>query len=114
MPFKKVGKDDYTGPSGKHFNSAQVRLYYAHGEKFPGQEAKVKSSGLKSASYAQGGPVLGRTTDFLKTPDRFRESQYKQKTEDVFGKSDGDSDDGGAAVPATPKTKSLKAVKPKG
>lgn len=37
MPFKKVGKDDYTGPSGRHFDLAQVKLYYAHGGSFPGQ-----------------------------------------------------------------------------
>ena len=34
MPFKKVGKDDYVGPSGKHFNLAQVQLYYARGGTF--------------------------------------------------------------------------------
>ena len=26
----------------------------------------------KVESYAQGGPVLGRTRDFMKEPDRFR------------------------------------------
>ena len=42
MPFKKVGKDRYKGPTGKTFNKAQVKLYYANGEKFPGQKKKAK------------------------------------------------------------------------
>lgn len=37
MPFTKVGKDDYTSPSGRHYNTAQVRLWHAQGGKFPGQ-----------------------------------------------------------------------------
>lgn len=38
MPFSKVGKDDYVSPSGRHFDAAQVRLWYARGGKFPGQK----------------------------------------------------------------------------
>lgn len=44
MPFKKVGKNNYTGPSGKHFNKAQVALYYSLGGKFPGQKKKKKGN----------------------------------------------------------------------
>jgi hypothetical protein len=29
MPFKKVGPDRYVSPSGRKFNTAQVKLYYA-------------------------------------------------------------------------------------
>jgi hypothetical protein len=29
MPFRKVGADDYVSPSGRHWTSAQVRLYHA-------------------------------------------------------------------------------------
>jgi hypothetical protein len=29
MPFKKVGQNDYTSPSGRHFTQKQVNLYYA-------------------------------------------------------------------------------------
>ena len=47
MPFKKVGENDYTSPSGRHFNRAQVRLYYT-GNGFPGQKK------------AGGGPVAPR------------------------------------------------------
>jgi len=39
MPFKKItqGKDKgkYRSPSGKVFTLSQVKLYYAHGNKFP-------------------------------------------------------------------------------
>ena len=78
MPFKKVGTDDYTSPSGRHFNSAQVRLYYAHGGSFPGQHKQeggpvyAKGSKPQDAHYAEGGAVLGRTVNFMKVPDEFR------------------------------------------
>ena len=39
MPFKKLGNGRYKGPSGRTFNSAQVRLYYSNGGKFPGQKS---------------------------------------------------------------------------
>jgi len=29
MPFTKVGKNDYTSPSGKHWTKKQVVAYYA-------------------------------------------------------------------------------------
>lgn len=29
MPFKKVGNNDYTSPSGRHFTKKQVVAYYA-------------------------------------------------------------------------------------
>ena len=38
MPFTKIGRDQYQGPSGKKFNLNQVRLYYAEGGHFPGQK----------------------------------------------------------------------------
>lgn len=46
----------------------------------------------KVESFAAGGAVLGRTKDFMKTPDRFRDSQFKKATEDNFGKAGGQSD----------------------
>jgi hypothetical protein len=60
----------------------------------------MKGSGPKTASYAKGGEVLHKSNSrFLKTPDRFREGQFKAKTE----------------VPApVVKEKSVKAVKPRG
>jgi hypothetical protein len=41
MPFKKVGNDKYSGPTGKTFNKKQVQLYYANGGKFP-QKPKMR------------------------------------------------------------------------
>lgn len=113
MPFKKVGTDDYTSPSGRHFNGAQVRLYHANGDKFPGQKSgeRAVNKGYSSRveSFAQGGEVLGRTRDFIKEPDRFRDSQFKKKTEDVFGKGESE---GPNPAPAA-RGKSLPAVKPR-
>jgi hypothetical protein len=83
MPFKKVGKDDYTSPSGRHYNTAQVRLWHARGGKFPGEkgpgEMSSKGSGPRTASYAEGGPVLGRTREFLKEPDEFTDGRLPPK-----------------------------------
>jgi hypothetical protein len=31
MPFKKVGPNKYTSPSGKKFTTKQVKAYYATG-----------------------------------------------------------------------------------
>jgi hypothetical protein len=31
MPFRKVGPNDYVSPSGRHWTTAQVRLYHATG-----------------------------------------------------------------------------------
>jgi len=60
----------------------------------------MKSSGAKTASYAKGGPVTTTDSKFLKTPDRFRDAQFRSKIE--------------VPAPAAPKTKSLPAVKPRG
>ena len=85
MPFKKTGPDSYTSPSGRHFNSAQVRLYYAHGGHFPGEQGAAKGGSImkdvpmtkgerpRQAAYAAGGAVLGREKDFMKIKDEFRD-----------------------------------------
>ena len=124
MPFKKVGNDDYTGPSGKHFNLNQVRLYYAGGGKFPGQKHSeggpvngyAKGGNVQSCSYAAGGPVLGRTRNFMKEPDEFRDPDHANPGADddqLYGKSGEGKGNGmcGGAPPA--KGKSLSAVKPR-
>lgn len=111
MPFTKVGKNDYTSPSGRHFNEAQVRLYHANGDKFPGQKSEgAMNKGYSGhvESFAQGGEVLGRTKDFMKTPDRFRDSKFKKATEDNFAKGVGTGE-----APAA-HGKSLPVVKPRG
>lgn len=64
----------------------------------------------KNESYAQGGAVLGRTTNFMKTPDTFRE-EGESATDETYGKGlKAPKDHVGA--PAA-KGKSLKAVKPR-
>lgn len=138
MPFKKVGENDYTSPTGRHFNSAQVKLYYANGGHFPGEKhaaggpvthkeppmARAKSYGTFGAAYAAGGPVLGRSRDFLKEPVEFREKdEGERKNADVvgdtadedqkYGKSGPGRGKGPAAPPTAPANKSLKAVKPR-
>ena len=40
MPFEPIGKGKFRSPSGRTFNLAQVRLWYAGGGKFPGQKGK--------------------------------------------------------------------------
>lgn len=72
----------------------------------------ANSSGMSDQCFAQGGLVLGRTKDFMKTPDKFREGRFQpkgsdEKTEDVWGKGQS------AANPAA-KDKSLTPVKPRG
>jgi hypothetical protein len=95
MPFTKVGNNDYTSPSGRHFNEAQVRLYHANGDKFPGQKVdhydkggKIMNKGYqgKVQHFANGGEVLGRTRDFLKEPVEFRRNEEgKRVSNDVVG-----------------------------
>lgn len=40
MPYKSLGGGKFKGPSGKIFNTAQVKLYYANGGKFPHMRKK--------------------------------------------------------------------------
>lgn len=73
----------------------------------------MKSHGAKSCSYAKGGEVLGRTKDFMKVPDKFRDSQFTKKTSEDYGDGNTGIGPGKVTAPAV-KDKSLKAVKPKG
>lgn len=123
MPFKKVGNDRYVSPSGRHFNGAQVRLWYANGEKFPGQKEGEKVSGyakggdVRVAGYAQGGPVLGRTREFMKEPDPFRQDGAREaaaQTAAVKPKEQAQTYPKGGAHSGPHKTKSVPAVKPRG
>lgn len=47
--FKKSGANNYVGPSGEHFDLAQVQLFYSNKGKFPGQKAKSVKAGWKIA-----------------------------------------------------------------
>jgi hypothetical protein len=70
--------------------------------------AFAKGSTPKNTDYAKGGGVLGRSTDFLKTANRFTGGKLPtpEPTEDDFEKG---------SSKANPKAadKSLKPVKPK-
>lgn len=49
MPFTKVGANDYTSPSGRHFTKKQVQMYYAtHGFK-----DKPKGKNKKNNEYSE-------------------------------------------------------------
>ena len=50
--FGKASNGDYVGPSGQHFDLAQVQMFYASGGKFPGQKAKSVAAGWKAAGAA--------------------------------------------------------------
>lgn len=69
-----------------------------------------KGEGAKDAAYAKGGPVLGKTSEFLKTPDRFIGAPVKplqdNKTHDDWGK-------GSSKANPKPQDKSEKAIKPR-
>lgn len=67
----------------------------------------------KTQGYAAGGPVLGKTSDFMKTPDQFRgEGDDKSGEYQDFAKSGPNAGDGCTPAPAA-KGKSLTAIKPK-
>jgi hypothetical protein len=72
--------------------------------------AASKGSGPRDAAYAAGGPVLGKTSEFLKTPDRFIGAPVKplqdNKTHDDWGK-------GSSKANPKPQDKSEKAIKPR-
>ncbi len=77
MPYKKVGPNDYVSPNGNHINNSQLRLWYANGQKWPGEKgsemAYAKGSRPRTVKYAAGGPVLGKVSNFMKVPDEFRD-----------------------------------------
>jgi hypothetical protein len=113
MPFNKVGKDDYTSPSGRHFNTAQVRLYHANGDKFPGEKkmSYAKGGDIRKANYAKGGAVLGRTRNFLKESDEFRDPDEGNATADADQKYGKTGDGKGSGMVALPPTRTNKKIK---
>lgn len=46
MPFEKVGKNDYVGPSGRHFNKKQIKRYHANDESFDVKPQKKARGGV--------------------------------------------------------------------
>ena len=117
MPFKKVGKDDYTSPSGRHFNQAQVNLYYANGGKFPGEKTKEPamafSKGMKpqTASYAAGGAVLGKYSNFMKAENEFTDPDEGNATADEDQKYGKSGEGAGKGFTKPPKARANKTIK---
>jgi hypothetical protein len=120
MPYKRVGPNDYVSPNGKHINSAQLKLWHANGEKWPGEKRSemknyAKGGDVRVANYAEGGAVLGRTKDFMKMKDEFRDPDEGNAVADEdqkYGKS-GEGAGTGQVKPPKAAGKSLKAVKPR-
>ena len=91
---------------------SEQRVEAKHGGHYPESHFQggvvSKSSGLQDASYAKGGSVLGRTTDFLKTADRFRSDggtnrdPKPEPTEDVWGKGSSKANPKGRDKSETP------------
>jgi|SRR5215467_2509648 len=91
MPFTPIGGGKFRSPSGRTFNKAQVRLYYAH-DGFPG-EKKERGGVVKPYALGgyvkggderiqedrpRGGPAITERSRFMKTPDVFRTSLEEQ------------------------------------
>lgn len=72
-----------------------------------------KQISSSNPELAKGGGELGRTRDFMKTPNRFLDCQFKPapKTDETWGK--GDSAPADAITAPAGKDKSLKAIVPK-
>lgn len=102
------------GPSvavAKEFVAADKGRHFEHG----GPVVSNKGYMGKTQAYAQGGAVLGKTSQFLKTEDQFRAAYHKDPgagADKPYGKSGPNAGTGEVKPPAA-KDKSLKAVKPR-
>lgn len=80
------------------------------------EPAMSKSEGAHVAHYAKGGPVLGKTSEFLKTEDQFRAPYHidpEAGADKPYGKPGVPGAGKGEVKPPAAKDKSLKPVKPK-
>lgn len=68
----------------------------------------AKGGDVRVANYAEGGPVLGKDSAFLKTPNEFTEAKNAKSTDEDWGKSGKDS------LAKRTGDKCLPAVKPRG
>lgn len=65
-----------------------------------------KSSGSKTIRYARGGAVIGKVSEFMKTPNEFSEASHGSgATDEVFGKGGGGQASGNSNP--TPKNKAI-------
>jgi hypothetical protein len=111
-----------TSPAQKHLMAAVAHGWHKPGgggpsvavaKEFNRADAAM-NKGYQGATqkFAQGGPVLGKESSFLKTPDVFRDSKNESSDENWGKGASGKKGDGGPGAPAA-KGKSLSPVKPK-
>lgn len=74
--------------------------------------AYAKGGDVRSASYAAGGPVLGRVRDFMKEPDPFRDDGTSREGPDGDDQDYGKSGGSGKLAKRSG-DKAEKAVKPR-
>lgn len=67
-----------------------------------------KGGDVRPANYAAGGPVLGKDSAFLKTPNEFTEAKNAKATDEDWGKSGKDK------LASRTGDKCLTPVKPRG
>lgn len=117
MPYHKVGPNTYASPKGNEINGKQLRLWYANGQKWPGEKhsegnmSYAKGGEIRNMSYAKGGPVLGKTSNFMKVPDEFRDPDEANAVADEdqkYGKSGEGAGKGFIKPPKAPATKKIK------
>lgn len=70
--------------------------------------ASYKGSGPVSTSYAAGGPVLGRTREFMKEPDTFRGPDDAGDKDQLYGKTGPGKGDGSKGSPPVKQNKRIK------
>ena len=112
MPFVSVKQErwGHTPEGQKALGGAGAVHEWDQASKGRNLPMYSKGEGAKDAAYAKGGPVLGKESAFLKTPDRFTgEKNGPLKN----NKTDENWEKGSSKANPTPKDKSLKPVKPR-
>lgn len=72
-----------------------------------------KSTSNSVAHYARGGAVIGKVSEFMKTPNEFSERSHDSgATDEVFGKGSSPGDEDQARGPANPKPKNKQVPRP--
>lgn len=108
-----------TSPAQKHLMAAVAHGWHKPGgggpsvavaKEFNQADAAMSNKGYVGSTqkFAQGGPVLGKESAFLKTPNEFTENDRAKGTDETWGKGEKSP----TTAPAA-KGKQLPAVKPK-
>lgn len=111
MPYESIKQERWAHtPSGEKALGGPAKVHeWDQASKGRSLPMYAKGSKPQDAAYAKGGSVLGKTSEFLKTPDRFtghKNGPLSEPTEDQFEKGSG-------RVNPKPRDKSLKPVKPR-